>query len=373
MNQEPYTNNLEGKPNPKPRPKPNRNDPLTILKTRKQTHGRPATIAGPMVRYSKLPFRLTCKHYNTDIVYTPMILAREYVRNPMARISDFSTNTIEGENEAKNEDEDSPLVFQVGVNNVTDLLRVCEMVCPYVDAVSINCGCPIKEQVREGIGSALIFNEELLVEMVSKVKAKYGDKLRLETKIRIHERKTPYRTLELCKRLCKAGVDWITVHGRLRTMRSSDAVDLDAIKFLVDGLKADEACRDVPIVANGDCFTLQDMERIAEYTGADGIMSARGLLDNPALFAGYTQCPWGCLERFIYYFIESGGLPFQLLQHHVHCMLSSMRAPKNILKQVMSHSSLPELLDWLDTNFVIKRYGEQGFGESVDIQYRLTT
>jgi len=335
-------------------PKPNRNDPLQIIKSRKHTHGRPATIAGPMVRYSKLPFRQTCRDYNIDIVYTPMMLAREFVRNAQARRSDFSTNET-----------DAPTIIQVGVNNVTDLLRFIEMAAPYVDGVGINCGCPIKEQLREGIGCALIYNEELLVEMVKAVKEKYGDTLRLETKIRIHEKRTPERTLRMCKQLCEVGVDWITVHGRLRTTRSSEPVDLDAIKYIVDGLKE----YDVPIVANGDCFTVKDMEHIAEYTGADGVMSARGVLSNPALFAGFDICPWGCVEKFVHYCIEFGGLPFQLVQHHIFCMFENMKVNKNHMKTLMMTKNMFELLDWLDSVFDMRRPDDKEFGERVEIPY----
>ena len=65
--------------------------PINIIK-RCQKEGRPVFIAGPMVRYSKLPFRQLVRDYQCDIVYSPMILAREFVRNENARLSDFSTN-----------------------------------------------------------------------------------------------------------------------------------------------------------------------------------------------------------------------------------------------------------------------------------------
>lgn len=331
------------------------NDPLYIIKTRLKTHGRPATISGPMVRYSKLAFRQLCHYYDTDITYTPMILAREFVRNKNARISDFTTNK-----------KDSPVIAQVGVNNITDLLRVVEMICPFVDGIGVNCGCPIKEQVREGIGCALIYNEDLMVDMVKAVKSKYGDKLRMEMKIRIHEHDTPERTLRLCERLCDVGVDWITVHGRLKSTRSSQPVDLKAIKYIIDGLEG----KNVPIVANGDCFTMADMKRIQEFTGAHGVMSARGLLSNPALFAGYDKCPWGCLERFIHYTIEIGGLPIQLVLHHVYCMMENMQVLKRYLKQIMSLQNMVELLIWLETNFHFKRVDQDGFGTGVEIPYK---
>ncbi|CCK69052.1 tRNA dihydrouridine synthase KNAG_0B06220 [Huiozyma naganishii CBS 8797] len=333
-----------------------RNDPLHLIKTRLDTHGRPATIQGPMVRYSKLAFRETCREYNVDITYTPMMLAREFVRNEHARLTDLSIGSA-----------DVPVIAQVGVNSVVDLMRFVEMVSPYVDGIGINCGCPIREQVREGIGCALIYTENLLVEMVKTVKDKYGDKLRLETKIRIHEHKVPERTLKLCRRLCDAGVDWITVHGRLRTTRSSEPVDLDAIKYIVDGI----ADRDTPVVANGDCFTVEDMVRIQRITGAHGVMAARGLLANPALFSGQDKCPWGCLERFLYHCSEVGdGLPIQLILHHVHCMLESMQVRKKLLKQIMNLESFAHLLDWLEKHFVLLREGDEGYGTGTEVPLR---
>ncbi|CCE92344.1 tRNA dihydrouridine synthase TDEL_0E01010 [Torulaspora delbrueckii] len=338
---------------PKPKILSSRNDPLHIIRTRKTTHNRPATIAGPMVRYSKLPFRQVCRDYDVDIVYTPMILAREFVRNNNARLADFSIN-----------EQDSPLIVQVGVNNVADLLKFVEMVAPYCDGVGINCGCPIKEQVREGIGCALIYNPECYVRWSQLSNKIMGTALRLETKIRIHEDYD--QTVDLCRRLSDAGVDWISIHGRTRTTRSSQPVNLEAIKYIVEKIKD----KNIPVIANGDCFKKCDLREIAEVTKVDGVMAVRGLLANPALFAGYETCPWGCVEKFWYYTLEFGGLPYQLLQHHLYCMLENMKLEKNLLKEMMDVKNTAALIDWFETNFIFKRFGEIGFGEGSTIPYR---
>lgn len=341
-----------------PKPLTPQNDPLHIIRTRCETHGRPATLQGPMVRYSKLAFRELCHHYNTDITYTPMILGREFVRNSNARLTDLTLSQ-----------QDTPVIAQLGVNNTEDLLKCIEMLCPYVDAFGVNCGCPIKEQVREGIGAALIYNEDLMIDMVRQVKSKYGNKIRLEMKIRIHEHTTPHRTLTLCERLCAAGVDWITVHGRLKTTRSSYPVDLDAIKFIVQGLKT-SGYGHVPIVANGDCFNVDDLHRIAQFTGCLGVMSARGVLANPALFAGFNKCPWHCLERFIFLCVEIGGLPIQLILHHVYCMLENMSCKRSLLKQIMGLKSMVELILWLEKHFHFHRKNHPLWATQVELPYR---
>ena len=53
------------------------------------------------------------------------------------------------------------------------------------------------------------------------------------------------------------------------------------------------------MVANGDIFNMSDVKMVCEVTGADGVMSARGMLQNPAMFAGYTQTPLQCIREWV--------------------------------------------------------------------------
>lgn len=329
-------------------PKRNPEDnPMSII-ARCKKEQRPVFVAGPMVRYSKLPFRELVRHYKTDIVYTPMILAREFVRHENARISDFTTNA-----------DDRPLILQVGANNVTDLLRMCEMVHPYVDGIGLNCGCPIKEQVREGIGAALMSKKELVADMVRAVKQKYGEHLVMEVKIRVHADIT--ETKEFVKCVEAAGVDFITVHGRTKNTRSSVPANFDKIKAVKE-------IATVPIIANGDCRSLEDAHRICKYTGCDGVMAVRGVLYNPAMFAGFKDTPWGAVERFLD-MSSAYGLPFRLIQHHISCMLESQTS-KKLHIGLNETTCFAEMLDFLDENFVLKRNGDAGFGSAVDIPYK---
>lgn len=321
--------------------------PLKIIEECKKLN-RPVFVAGPMVRYSKLPFREVVRDYGCDIVYSPMILAREFVRNGVARYSDFTTN-----------DRDRSLIVQIGVNNTVDLLRMCEMIQPYVDGIGLNCGCPIKEQVREGIGALLMSDPYKVAELVRLVKDKFGDSLCIETKIRIHPDLD--ETVKFVKIVELSGVDFMTVHGRTKTTRSSVPLNFDAIKLV----KSTVSC---PVIANGDCFSLEDAHRIAEYTNCDGVMSVRGILANPTLFSGTKHATWGSVEKLINYSLEY-GLPFRLIQHHLSCMLEP-QIPKNLYLQLMDTKSTIELLDWLDQNFVLNRPSDQDYGNGSEIIYR---
>lgn len=323
------------------------NHPLRVIE-RANAQGRPAYIAGPMVRYSKLAFRQTVRHFGADIVYTPMILAREFVRNQYARLADFTTNH-----------EDSPVVVQLGANNELDVGRAAEMLKPYVDGIGLNCGCPIKEQVREGVGAALMVKPELVASMVRTIKRVCGDDFCVEVKIRIH--RDLEETVRFVKLVEEAGVDYISVHGRLKTQRSSEPPNLDAIKLVKQTVKC-------PVVANGDAFCLAEVERIAEYTGVNGVMAARGILTNPAMFAGYDTTPWSAVELFWDY-VTAYGLPFRLTQHHFSEMLDKLLTRKQ--KKAMNEcQSLVELLQWFDYQFNLRRRHDPGFALTPTIEWK---
>jgi tRNA-dihydrouridine synthase 4 len=55
----------------------------------------PINVLAPLVRCSKLPFRHLCSLYETHITHTPMILAQEFSRAQVARVSDFSSSKNE--------------------------------------------------------------------------------------------------------------------------------------------------------------------------------------------------------------------------------------------------------------------------------------
>src|SRR2546423_8236722 len=60
-----------------------------------------------------------------------------------------------------------------------------------------------------------------------------------------------------------------------------------------------------------------------------GVMSARGLLENPALYAGYETTPWGCIERFVNYSLEYSS-NCHIFQHHLADMTGNVFTKKGI-------------------------------------------
>ena len=81
----------------------------------------PLRICAPMVRYSKLPFRMLVKLYDCDVVYTPMIMANSFSSSQAARDNEFTTNSA-----------DRPLIVQFAANKVDEFVRYAIVIyAPY--------------------------------------------------------------------------------------------------------------------------------------------------------------------------------------------------------------------------------------------------
>ena len=95
----------------------------------------------------------------------------------------------------------------------------------------------------------------------------------------------------------------------------------------------------VPVLANGDVRSLSDAAEVRAATGVDGVMCARGMLENPAMFAGgndssedamplsprfhimtrfagFDSTPAECVSRWLRIALDT-GTPFTCFHHHL--------------------------------------------------------
>jgi tRNA-dihydrouridine synthase 4 len=283
---------------------------------------RMVRISAPMVRYSKLAFRMLVRNHGVDVAYTPMIISDCFVRSQAARDVEFTTN-----------EKDRPLVVQFAAHNAEDFAAATEYVSPYADGVDLNCGCPQRWAMSEGYGSHLLKHPERIADMVATARRRttipVSVKIRIATDIPM--------TVELARRAERAGAAWITVHGRTPQQRCQP-VDYDAIKAVKDALA-------IPVVANGDIMTLVDAEAVYARTGVNGVMSARGLLSNPALF-DVNASVRGIAAEWVELALSS-GTPFPCFHHHLMYMLEGVMS--------RSGSSL-SVHDWLIYHLLFPMY-----------------
>jgi len=181
------------------------------------------------VRFSKLPFRHVVRSYGTDLVYTPMIMADSFVASQKARDVELTTNCY-----------DKPVVVQFAANTAKQFGDAAELVAGKVAGVDLNCGCPQRWAIQEGVGCALLKKPELVKDMVREAKERSG--LHVSVKIRIAP--DLGETVQILKLAESVGVSWVTVHGRTASSKPSDPVDYEAIKLVREHAS-------VPLVANG--------------------------------------------------------------------------------------------------------------------------
>uniref|UniRef100_A0A8C8HA34 tRNA-dihydrouridine(20a/20b) synthase [NAD(P)+]-like n=1 Tax=Oncorhynchus tshawytscha TaxID=74940 RepID=A0A8C8HA34_ONCTS len=291
--------------------------------------GKVLKICAPMVRYSKLAFRSLVRKFDCDICFTPMIVAPDFMRSVKARDSEFTTNEA-----------DRPLIVQFAASDAQTLADAACVVAPFSDGVDLNCGCPQRWAMSDGYGACLINKPELVKDMVRHVRNQVGNpNYTASIKIRIH--KDLRRTVDLCQKAEAAGVSWITVHGRTAEERHQP-VHFDAIKTIKDSLS-------VPVVANGDIKTLRDVETTHQLTGVDGVMAARGLLSNPAMFAGYNETPLECVWDWVD-LATNQGTPFTCFHQHLIYMLERVSSQPE-RKVFNSLQSTAAVIDYLHNTY----------------------
>lgn len=288
-------------------------------------------ICAPMVRYSKLSFRMLVREYGCDLAFTPMIIADSFIKSLKARDSDFTTCAG-----------DRPLIVQFAAKNASELADAAEIVAPYSDGIDLNCGCPQRWAMAEGYGACLIKKPELVRDMVTQAKSRVnrGD-FTVSIKIRIHN--DIRETVDLCQKAERAGVSWISVHGRTKDQRAQP-VNLEAIQTIKDSVSC-------PVVANGDVRSLDDANRVADVTGVNGVMAARGILQNPAMYAGYDTTPLDCVGRWLD-ISTSLGTTYQCFHNHLIYMLERVlpRSERYIFNALGSYSAV---MDYLKENIGI--------------------
>lgn len=141
--------------------------------------------------------------------------------------------------------------------------------------IDINFGCPVHKIVKNGEGSALLKNPDLIYDIVAAV-VKNTDKP-VTAKIRTGWDKDSINVVEVAHAISAAGASAIAVHARTREQYYSGKADWSMIASVKRAV-------DIPVIGNGDVTDGKAAISMMDETGCDLVMIGRGALGNPWIF-----------------------------------------------------------------------------------------
>ena len=218
----------------------------------------------PMAGITDLPFRLICKENNAGLVYTEMVSSKALL------YKDEKTKLL-----LKTCDKEKPLAVQIFGSDPEAIAYAADFTSKIGQIVDINMGCPAPKVVKNGDGSKLLLNLELVEKIVKA--AVNASSVPVTVKMRIGWDQEHIVAIEAAKIIEKAGASAITVHGRTRSQYYSGSADWDIIKKVKESVN-------IPVIGNGDIRNCYEAKKALEKSNVDAIMIGRASLGNPWIF-----------------------------------------------------------------------------------------
>ena len=226
----------------------------------------------PMAGFSDRAMRVVCREAGAEFSVTEMVSAKAVV------FGDKKTFSL-----AAIREDEGPVGLQIFGREPEVMARAAEILSSPVKegfcaprSIDINMGCPVEKVFRNGEGSALMRDPELIYRIVKAVNE--STDLPVTVKLRAGVNSESKNAPECAIAAESGGASLICVHGRTRVEMYSGKSDFEIIKNVKKALH-------IPVVANGDVATGADAAELLRKTGADGVMVGRGAIGNPFLFS----------------------------------------------------------------------------------------
>ena len=220
-------------------------------------------LYAPLAGCSDLPYRQMACKYRPGLLYCEMVKIDALVRHDphTYRLLDYSPDM-------------HPIGAQICGSKpkmAADAARIIESLG--FDVLDFNCGCPVDKVTKDGSGSGMLKNPELIGEVLSQVIASV--KIPVTIKIRAGWDEQSINAAEITQIAEAAGAKAITIHGRTRAQGYKGPANWDYIR------EAKDVAKEILVIGNGDVFDAESASRLFAHTNCDGILVARGTMGQP--------------------------------------------------------------------------------------------
>lgn len=227
---------------------------------------RPIFLA-PMEDVTDISFRLLCKRFGADMVYTEFVSSDALIRQVNKTLEKIIVA-----------DEERPVAIQIYGREpeaMVEAAKICEAARP--DILDINFGCPVKKVAGKGAGSGMLRNVPLMLEITREVVK--AVQIPVTVKTRLGWDANELIITELAEQLQDCGIAALTIHGRTRSQMYTGEADWNLIGEVKNNPRIH-----IPIIGNGDITDPVRCKEAFDRYGVDAVMVGRGSIGRPWIF-----------------------------------------------------------------------------------------
>jgi nifR3 family TIM-barrel protein len=237
------------------------------MKINKIDLGQYPVFLAPMEDVTDPAFRLMCKRFGADMVYTEFVSADALIRSVNKTAQKLNIS-----------EEERPVAIQIygrETDAMVEAARIVEAAHP--DILDINFGCPVKRVAGKGAGAGMLQNIPKMLEITKAVVD--AVKIPVTVKTRLGWDANNKVIVELAERLQDCGIAALAIHGRTRAQMYTGEADWTLI-----GEVKNNPRMHIPIIGNGDVTTAGRAKECFDRYGVDAIMVGRGSIGRPWIF-----------------------------------------------------------------------------------------
>mgnify|MGYP003514178027 FL=1 len=229
--------------------------------------GNQPVLLAPMEDVTDLPFRLLCKQFGADMVYTEFISSDALIREVNKTMQKLTIA-----------EEERPVAIQIYGRDTESMVQAAKMVeQAKPDILDLNFGCPVKKVAGKGGGAGMLQNIPKMLEITAAVVKAVNIPVTVKTRLGWNDESKIIVTL--AEQLQDCGIQALTIHGRTRAQMYTGQADWTLIGKVKENPRIT-----IPIIGNGDITSPERAKECFDIYGVDGIMVGRASFGHPWIF-----------------------------------------------------------------------------------------